>query len=110
MATVTSIAKLVVPSTTNTKLYQVGSGNRAVLSSLGVCNVDTASATSFRIFLVLNNTTAAQANAIYYDLGLPASDTFVFTGGITLGPQDAIWVYGSSGKVNFFCFGEEIEP
>jgi hypothetical protein len=96
-------------ATTNTTLYTVPTKTQAVISTLAVANTTNASVT-IRVFIVKSGASAAQTNALYYELSIPANETLAATMGITLAASDAIVVYASTTNVVFHAFGNEVAP
>ena len=96
--------------TNNTNLYTVGTGvtGGCVISTIAIANT-IGSAYTYRIFVRDAGASAAQSNAIAYDVAIAASDTVALTLGITLEPTDIITVRSSQANaLNFFAFGSEI--
>jgi len=110
MATATySLLGTATPSGT-VALYTCGTVNTggAVLSTIAIANTS-GSAGSYRIFVQNEGATAAQGNAIAYDVAVAANDTTALTLGITLDAADAISVSSTNAnQLNFFAFGSEI--
>ncbi len=91
----------------NILLVQTGASERAVVSSIVVCNTDTA-AYDFVIYACLLGVAGSSSNTIFKGT-IPAGESFVAIAGVTLGPLDAVRVYasaGSTGKVTFTAFGD----
>lgn len=98
----------VAPSaTTATLLYGVPAFGQAVLSTVTVCNRGI-TASSFRISVRVAAEAENNKQYIYYDVPIPAKDTFAATIGITLGALDEIWIYGENGDLSFQVWGTEI--
>ncbi len=94
-------------ATTATTLYTVPSSTSAVVSTITVCNRDTASGT-FRIAIRPAGAALANQHYIVYDSSIAANDTVTFTIGITLATTDVITVYASSANMSFNAFGSEL--
>ncbi len=95
-------------NTNNADLYTVPSNTQTVVSTISVTN-DTASSTTFRIYIRVNGATAAAVNALYFDAPLAANSTVMITAGLTLGAADIITVRsGTSDAITFQAFGSEI--
>lgn len=92
---------------TLTTAYTVPNSTSAVLSTVTVCN-QANTAASFRVAARPNGESIASKHYINYDTPLPANDTISLTLGITLGANDVISVYASSGNVSFNVFGSEL--
>jgi glucose-6-phosphate dehydrogenase assembly protein OpcA len=108
MATTYKVLGQVNPSaTTATTLYTVPSSTSTVVSSISVCNQAGSDAT-FRIAVRPAGEALATKHYIVYGATVPASDTTVFTLGLTLATTDVITVYASSATVSFNAYGSEI--
>jgi len=91
---------------TPTTLYTVPSATEAIISTINVVNVNSASDT-IRIS-VRPNGASQTAVHIVYELTLAGYATFTYTAGITLDATDVITVYSTSGHSSFSAFGSEI--
>jgi hypothetical protein len=108
MPTVYKILGQSAPSaTTSTDLYTVPSSTQAVVSSIVVCNRDSAAAT-FRISTAVDGAALANAQYIAYDVTVGGSDSTIITIGATLGDTDKIRVYASTANLTFTAYGSEI--
>jgi hypothetical protein len=108
MPTVYKILGQSAPSaTTSTDLYTVPSSTQAVVSSIVVCNRDSAAAT-FRISTAVDGATLANSQYIAYDVTVGGSDSTIITIGATLGDTDKIRVYASTANLTFTAYGSEI--
>jgi hypothetical protein len=94
-------------ATTATTLYTVPSATQAVVSTIVVANLDSATAT-FRIAVRVAGATLANSQYVAYNITLGASDSTTITLGLTLGATDVITVYASTANVTFSAFGSEI--
>ena len=94
-------------ATTNTDVYTVGAGKQTTISTITVCNRDSASAT-YRIAIRPNGATLANEHYIAYGSVVPANDSIFLTVGITVDAADVITVYSSSANLSFNIFGVEI--
>lgn len=102
------LGQLAAAATTAETLYSVPPATTAVVSSIVVCNRG-ATATTFRLSIsVPPDGTEATKQYLYYDVALPANDTFVCTLGISLGAVNLIRTYAGAAQVSFTAFGEEI--
>ena len=101
------LAQSAPSATTNTDVYTVGSGKSAVVSTITVCNRDSASAT-YRIAVRPVGATIANQHYIVYGTTVPANDTISLTLGITLAATDVVTVYASTANLSFNIFGAEI--
>lgn len=94
-------------ATTLTDIYTVPSGASASISSVVVCN-RSSSADSFRLAVAPAGASDDPAHYLYYDVPIPANDTFVCTIGITLGATDVIRAYGGTTDISVSVFGVEV--
>jgi glucose-6-phosphate dehydrogenase assembly protein OpcA len=94
-------------ATTATTLYTVPSATQAVVSTIVVANLDSASAT-FRIAVRVAGATLANSQYVAYNITVGASDSTTITLGLTLGAADVVTVYASTANVTFSAFGSEI--
>lgn len=92
---------------TLTTLYTVPAATSATCSTLAVCNRSAVEAT-FRVAVSVAGAAIANSQYLYYDVALPASDTFMGTLGLTLAATDVVRVYGSTAELSFSLFGVEI--
>jgi len=96
--------------TSNADLYTVPSATQAVISTIHVANVS-ASVATCRIFVRNNAAAASTANAIAYDVSVPANSLFAITEGITIDAADVITVRSSvASALTFHAFGSEVTP
>jgi hypothetical protein len=91
-------------TTTETELYVCLYST--IASSLIVCNRGAAAAT-FRVSASKAGAATANKDYLYYEISIPAHDSFASTLGVTLGTGDKIRVYASSGDLSFNLFGNE---
>ena len=101
------LAQSAPSATTNTDVYTVGAGKQTTISTITVCNRDSASAT-YRIAIRPNGATLANEHYIAYGSVVPANDSIFLTVGITVDAADVITVYSSSANLSFNIFGVEI--
>lgn len=94
-------------ATTLTDSYTVPALTSATISSIVVTN-QSATATSFRISVAVAGLADTAKQYLYYDVPINGNDTFVFTGGITLGAADVIRVYNTLATLSFNIFGIEV--
>jgi glucose-6-phosphate dehydrogenase assembly protein OpcA len=94
-------------ATTLTSLYTVPSATNAVVSSIVIANLDSASAT-FRIAVRPAGASIANSQYIAYNITVGASDSTVLTLGLTLAATDVLSVYASTTTVTFSAYGSEI--
>ena len=108
MATIYKVLGQQAPAAaTETALYTVPGATDAVCSSVIVCN-RAASADSFRISVSVGGGATANKDYIYYDVSIPANDTFIATVGITLDATDVVRCYSTGGNCSFSLYGSEI--
>lgn len=95
---------------TEEELFSVRQSYECVVSSITICN-RTAAWRTFRISLDQFDDNAADADDqdyLYFDRRVAPNDTFIATVGLTLGPNDALNVFGSHADMTFQAFGREI--
>ena len=108
MATTYKVLGQVNPSaTTATTLYTVPSATQTVVSTISVCNQESAPAT-FRIAVRPAGETLAAKHYIVYGATVAESDSTFFTIGLALAATDVITVYSSSANLSFNVYGSEI--
>lgn len=110
MATVYKrLGAITVSANTNTELYETPALTSAIVSTIAVCNRSTSGAT-FRIAHVDATAVGSVANEdyIYYDVVIPANNTFLCTAGITMATGHIILVRSNSTSVNFIAWGSEV--
>ena len=91
---------------TLTAVYTVPSVTQATISSLVITN-QSATATKFRVSIAVAGASDVPAQYLYYDVPIAGNDTFIFTGGITLGAGDVVRVYNTLATCSFNIFGVE---
>lgn len=108
MATTYKVLGQSAPSaTTATTLYTVPAATSTVVSTISVCNRDSASAT-YRIAIRPAGATLANQHYIVYDASLTGNSTDTVTIGVTLATTDIITVYASTANFSFSAFGSEL--
>lgn len=108
MATTFKILGQLAPSgNTQTQLYAVPSSKSSVISTVNVCNRNTANAT-FRIAVQPANASITNTHYVAYDALVQSNDTLSLSLGLTLGQTDVISVYANSALLTFSAFGSEI--
>ena len=108
MADATKVLSQTIPSvTTLTDSYTVPGATTTVVSSFTVCNQAGTDA-SFRISVAVAGAADTPKQYLYFDLPLPANDTFAGTLGISLAATDVVRVYASSANLSFNFFGVEV--
>jgi hypothetical protein len=94
-------------ATTNTDVYNVGSGKQAIISTITVANRSAVGVT-YRIAIRPAGATLANQHYIAYDVTVGANDTIALTLGITLAATDVVTVYAATADLSFGIFGSEI--
>jgi len=94
-------------ATTGTDLYTVPAATQTVVSSLVVCN-QSASTRTFRVSISVAGGATVAKDYLYYDVSLPANDTFVATLGLAMQATDKMRVYASTTDLSFNLFGAEL--
>lgn len=94
-------------ATTSTDLYTVPSATQTVVSSVVVCNRDSAAAT-YRISTSIAGAALANAQYVAYDVTVGGNDSTIITIGATLAATDKIRVYASTANLTFIAYGSEI--
>jgi hypothetical protein len=108
MTTVYKVLGQITPSAnTASTLYTVPSANSAIISTLSICNQDSA-ATTFRLAVRPAGESLGSKHYLNYDTPLPGNDTITVTIGMTLAATDVVTVYAGSATVSFNAFGSEI--
>jgi len=90
-----------------TDIYTVPAVTSAVVSSVIVCN-QSGVATTFRFALAIAGAADEPKQYLYYNLPLPANDTFIATVGVTLATTDVVRVFSPSGSTSWTLVGVEI--
>ena len=99
------LGSTVVVANTDTQLYVVPASTETIVSSIVACNIGSTERT-FRIALIEGAIgTVSNDDYIYYDVVLPANDTFIATAGFTLNASDTIMVRADHAEVVFSAFG-----
>jgi hypothetical protein len=94
-------------ATTATTLYTVPSVTSTVVSTISVCNRDSASA-QYRIAIRPAGAALTNSQYLVYDASLTGNSTDTVTIGVTLATTDVITVYASTANFSFSAFGSEI--
>ncbi len=101
------LAQVNPAATTLTTLYTVPGATSTTVSSLVVCNQAGTTGT-FRVSVQIAAAVDNAKQYLYYDVSVPANDTFTATIGMTLATTDVVKVYASSTSFSFSLFGVEI--
>lgn len=109
MATAYKVLGQAAPAnTSNADLLTVGSGKSVVISTLHIANVSGSAATA-RVYIRVAGAAAADSNALFKDVSVPANSMYAFTEGITLAATDVLTVQsGTANALTFHAFGSEI--
>ena len=95
------------PAQSLTAAYTVPAATSATLSSIVVCNSGVFP-DRFRISVAVAGAADAIKQYLYYDVDVPAFESFVLTLGITLAATDAVRVYAGGSYLSFNIFGVEV--
>jgi len=107
MADILKILGQLNPSAaTLTDLYTVPSGRSVASSSIVIAN-RSATPTTFRISVAPAGAADSDEQYLYYDISIPANDSFVATIGITLEATDVVRVRATLATLSFNLFGLE---
>lgn len=90
-----------------TAIYTVPTATQAIVSSIVVANKGASDAT-FRVSVSIAAAADNDKQYLFYNLPIPANDTFIATLGITLGAGDVVKGYASTTSLAFNVFGVEI--
>jgi hypothetical protein len=90
-----------------TDVYTVPASRSAVVSTITVCNRG-ASSTTFRVSVAPSGAADANSQYLYYDVTIPANETFSATIGITLATTDVVRIYAGNANLSMSIFGVEI--
>ncbi len=101
------LAQLNPSATTLTTLYTVPAATSTVVSMIMVCN-QTSSPVTFRLSVAIAGAADNIKQYLYYEVSIPANDSFKVPAGITLATTDLIRCYASSASMSFTVFGDEI--
>lgn len=101
------LAQAELAATTLTDVYTVPASRSTTVSTITVCNRTGANLT-FRLSVAAAGAADTNSQYLYYDMPLPAKDTFAITLGITLSTTDKIRAYASAAGVSVNVFGVEV--
>lgn len=93
-------------ATTETDLYTVPTSTSATGSSIVICNRG-GTATTFRVSVSVAGAATATKDYLYFDVAMPANETFIATIGITVAATDKVRVYAGNANLSFSLFGVE---
>ena len=94
------------PATTLTTLYTSPAGLGSAVSSLVICNTNSAPIT-VSVSVAIAGAVDAPAQYLYSQLPIAPHDTFAATFGLTLSPTDVVRCWASATGANFQMFGAE---
>jgi hypothetical protein len=94
-------------ATVLTDLYTVPGATSAVVSSIMVCNQN-ATAIKFRVSVAIAGAADDPKQYLYYDVAIPALNTFAATLGVSLATTDVVRVESDTANVSFNLFGTEV--
>ncbi len=100
------LGQTVLAATTLTDLYTVPAATQAVVSTIYVCN--RGGSAVFRISVAVAGAVDDPSQYLYYNMPIPANETFAATVGITLGATDVIRGYASTANLTMTVFGVEV--
>lgn len=86
-------------------LYTVPAGKSAVVSTLAITNLGTA--TQYRVAVIPSGDTLSQENWLFFDVPIAATSTQAITIGMTLAAGDVVKIAANSGYVSATLFGSE---
>lgn len=98
------LAQLAAPASVETVLYTVPAQQKARILELIVCN-RASSQGSFRVSISALGGATANGDFLYYDLPIPANDTFAAEIDVWLNTTDVIRVFASSASLTFTLIG-----
>jgi hypothetical protein len=87
--------------------YTVPTDVMTVVSSLAICNKASV-VVRIRISVAVLGALDAPSQYLYFDLAIPANDTFIATIGITLSEGDVVRAMSSNSTTVFSLFGVEV--
>ncbi len=92
---------------TDTDIYTVPASTQTVISTIVICNQDTADA-NYDIAVRPDDETLAAQHYVAKTITVGASDSTALTLGITMNADDVLTVQASTADVSFSVFGSEI--
>lgn len=95
-----------MPAASLTNFYTVPALTTTVISTLYVTN-RTGTPAHFRISVAVAGAADNVKQYIYYDISMPANETFASTTGITMGAGDVLRGYSDISGLTFQAFGAE---
>ena len=91
-----------------TNLYTVPASTSTYVTSIIICNQNSATTVKFRVSVAPGGAVDNAKQYLYYDLPLDNNDTFIATIGITLATTDVIRVQSDTTNVSFNLLGIEL--
>ena len=101
------LGQLLSNANTQSTVYTVPVGNSTVISTITVCNQNTAN-TTYRLAIQPTSGNAAANSFIIYDATVLGKDTAALTLGLTLAQNNIISANCSLSNVSINIFGSEI--
>lgn len=89
----------------NSDLYITPASKQSVISTISMCNVS--SSTDYARVFITPSGNAYDQNALYYDLEIVPSDTFLSTAGFTVPYGSKMVCYSENGGISFGAFYDE---
>ena len=102
------LGQLACAVTTEEAVYKVPASHQAIVSSVVICN-RTAVPVTFRLYVSIDDAVTGDKDYLYYNVTLPANDTFIATIGMTMGSADELRFYCSAASCSVNAFGMEID-
>ena len=93
--------------TTLTALYTVPAATQTTVSTLVCCNRGGSGTALIRISIAIAGAVDALTQYVYYDIPVPANDSFAATLGFTLAATDVVRCYTSVATMTFSLYGME---
>jgi len=104
MPIISVLAQLVPAAGVETLLYSPDPSNNALIQELAVCNRGAVTAT-FRFSISILGGATQTKDFLYFDMQLPANETFASELGVTIRAEDVIRVLASNGNLTFTILG-----
>lgn len=101
------LGQVALAATTLTALYTVPGATGATISSVVICNRG-GSATTFRLSVAVGGAVDATNQYLYFDLPIPANETFIATVGLTLAATDVVRGFAGNANLTMQVFGVEV--
>ena len=101
------LGQTALAATTLTDIYTVPAATQTTISTGLVCNRGSTE-TTFRVSIALAGAADNNKQYLYYDVPIPANDTFAFTLGVSLGAGDIVRAYAGNTNITVNIFGVEI--